>query len=226
MQNLTLSKSENLYNMILNSLIALAIAQQSGKVGNRSSGKTLFIGKWLKRAKKQKRYSKNVTSDIDKILHLYASEGIGSGLAEVLYQLYGEYQMVKNTPREFSLSPKKRFDAAMSCLANSGWYISLPLKDSQMTEYRYRPSHEKEIYTTQWYWKGAFDEQQRLTKCVSLFVFSTAPQIFIDCLFDNGFILVKGMFSKDEEGNCYYQFILFPDNKCTGEAAIPTIYLE
>lgn len=45
MQDLTLSKSENLYNMILNSLIALAVAQESGKVGSKLSGKTLFIGK-------------------------------------------------------------------------------------------------------------------------------------------------------------------------------------
>ena len=80
MNELTFNKSEDLYNMILNSLIALVVAQQSGKVSDKSSGKTLFIGKWLKRAKKQKRYSKSIAGDIEKFLYLYAKEGTASGL--------------------------------------------------------------------------------------------------------------------------------------------------
>lgn len=225
MNELTFNKSENLYNMILNGLIALVIAQQSGKVTNKSSGKTLFIGKWLKKAKKQKRYAKNLSSDIEKFLHLYATEGRTSCLSETFYQLYGEFQIVKNTPREFSLSPKQRFDNAMSYLADRDWYISLPLAECEKAVNPYRPFHEKEIYTTKWYWQGAFDEQQQLTRPLSLFVYSE-PQAVIDCLFHNGFIIVKGMFTEDEDSNCYYQFILFPENNCTGLAAIPTMYLE
>lgn len=225
MKNLTFNKSECLYNMILNCLIALAVAQKSGKVSNKSSGKTLFIGKWLKKAKKQKRYSKRIASDIEKFLYIYETEGMASGLSEAFYQLYGEFQIIKNTPIQFSSSPKQRLNDAMRLLANTGWYVSLPLKETQMEVKPYRPIHSKEIYTTKWYWQDAFNEKQQLTKPLSLFVYSD-PQAFIDCLFQNGFILTKGMKSADKEGNYYYQFILIPENNSTGVVAIPTIYQE
>jgi hypothetical protein len=71
-----MSKEENIYqadliNMILGSLIALKSEQQVGSVTRSPGSETLFWGQWLKRAKKQHHYPKNISEEIDKFLALY-----------------------------------------------------------------------------------------------------------------------------------------------------------
>ena len=47
---------EDFYNMILGGLIALKSAQQAGICNHSLASETIFLGKWLKRVKKQKYY--------------------------------------------------------------------------------------------------------------------------------------------------------------------------
>lgn len=209
--------------MILGGLIALTSEQQIGKVNYRAVSENIFLGKWLKRAKKQRRYPRAISTEIDNFLQLYSIEGRSADLATLFYQIYREFQLLKDMSQSFELSPKQRLDDAMSELAKEGWLISLPIEHDRQKEEPYRPKNEKEIFTTKWYWDGAFDAKQELTKPVSVFVVSP-PQDVIDCLYRQGFILVKGLTSRDEQGKYYYQYKIFPNNKCFGEAAIPTKY--
>jgi len=221
MKELQFNKSADLYNLILGGLIALTSEQQIGKVTYRSVSENIFLGKWLKRAKTQKRYSKSISIDIDNLLDLYATKNRSGDLAALFYHVFSEFQLLKNMSKKFKLSPEKRFDTAMSELTKDNWHISLPITHDRQTGKPYRPKHDKEIFTTNWYWDDAFDEQQALTKQVSIFVVSP-PQNVIDCLYHHGFILVKGLKSVDEHGKYFYQYKIFPENKYVGEAAIPT----
>ena len=223
MKELQFNKSADLYNLILGGLIALTSEQQIGKVSYRSVSENIFLGKWLKKAKKQKRYPRSISIDIDSMLNLYATKNISGDLAALFYHVFSEFQLFKNMSKIFELKPKERFDKAMNELTKDDWHISLPIKHDRQTGKPYRPKNDKEIFTTSWYWDDAFDAQQELTKQVSIFVVSP-PQDVIDCLYHHGFIVVKGLSSTDEQGKCFYQYKIFPQNKYYGEAAIPTKY--
>ncbi len=223
MKELQFNKSADLYNLILGGLIALTSEQHIGKVTYRSVSENIFLGKWLKRAKKQKRYPRSISTEIDNLIELYVIEGRSADLAALFYQIFSEFKMLKNMSLNFELSPKARFDSAMSELAKDGWHISLPITHDQQTGKPYRPKNEKEIFTTKWYWDDAFNAKKELTKLVSIFVVSI-PQDVVDCLYQHGFILIKGLTSTDDDGKCYYQYKIFPNNKCLGDAAIPTKY--
>jgi len=223
MKQLQFNKSADVYNLILGGLIALTSEQQIGKVTYRTVSENRFLGKWLKRAKKQKCYPKSISIDIDNLLDLYATKNISGDLSALFYHVFSEFQLLKNISKNFELSPKIRFDKAMNELTKDNWHISLPITHDRQTGKPYRPTNDKEIFTTNWYWDDAFDDQQALTKQVSIFVVSP-PQNVIDCLYHYGFVLVKGLTSVDEQGKCFYQFKIFPENKYIGEAAIPTKY--
>jgi len=223
MKELQFNKSTDLYNLILGGLIALTSEQQIGKVTYHTGSENIFLGKWLKRAKKQKRYPRSLSIDIDRLLELYATRNISGDLAALFYHVFSEFQLLKSMSKDFESKPKKRFDKAMNELIKDNWHTSLPIMHDRQTGKPYRPNNEKEIFTTKWYWDNAFDAQQELTKQVSIFVVSP-PQDVIDCLYHHGFILVKGLTSVDEHGRCFYQYKIFPENKYFGEAAIPTKY--
>jgi len=223
MNKIQFSKSTELYNLIIGGLIAMTSEQKVGKVNYHTGSENLFLGKWLKRAKKQRRYSRSISTDIDNMLQLYKTKNISGDLAALFYHVCSEFQLLRSMSKKFELSPKLRFDKAMNELSKDNWHISLPIPNDLQTGKPYRPQNEKEIFTTNWYWDDAFDTKEDLTKQVSIFVVSS-PQNVIDCLYHHGFLLVKGLTSKDEQGKCFYQFIIFPENNYCGEAAIPTKY--
>jgi hypothetical protein len=223
MKEIQFNKSTDLYNLILGGLIALTSDQYIGKVTYRSVSENIFLGKWLKKAKKQKRYPRSVATEIDSLIELYSIEGRNADLAALFYQMFSEFKMLKHMSQNDELSPKTRFDNAMSELAKDGWHISLPIIRVQNISDPYRPKHDKEIFTTKWHWDGAFNAKKELTKLVSIFIVSP-PQDVVDCLYLHGFILIKGSTSIDDDGKYYYQYKIFPNNKCIGDAAIPTKY--
>lgn len=242
MSKLTFNRSTDLYNMALGGLIALFSEQEAGKLGRKVSSQNVFLGKWLKRVKKQRCYPKSLSADIDSLLYIYLVEGRTGNLASLFKQIFSEYQLINSLPKQCTQTDRVRFDNAMRCLAKQEWFISLPIKQSHDAETPYRPTRNKEIYTTSWYWNGAFNEQHKLSKPFSIFVVcasqenDTDPQDadlqddvyefqeVIDCLFEQGFILVKGLSSHDNDGNCYYQYQLMPDNIYCGDLAIPSKY--
>ncbi|MFT5760236.1 MAG: hypothetical protein ACI9LM_005020 [Alteromonadaceae bacterium] len=116
---------------------------------------------------------------------------------------------------------KMRFDAVMEALSVNDWSITLPIAHDSSTGSPYRPENKKEIFTTKGYWDNAFDKQNNLAKELSIFVVSV-PQKVINCLYQFGFILIKGVVISDQEGNDYSQFILFPANEYNGDIAFPT----
>ena len=211
--------------MILGGLIALTFNQVNGKVNYHSVSETIFLAKWLRRIQKQKLYPRTVAKEIDSFLNLYTLKGRSANLATSFHQIYKEFQLVNYIKKQYNESAKTRFELAMKELNKGGWHTSLPITHNPRTDKPYRPQNKREIFTTKWYWKNTFDAQGNLTKSFSIFIVSQ-PQQVIDCLYLHGFILVKGLSSKDDEGNNYFQFILFPDNKCNGEVAIPTKFLN
>ncbi len=221
MNKFTFNKSADLYNLILGGLIATSSEQQVGKLANKAASENIFLGKWLKRAKKQRCYPKSVSDDIDNLLYLYSIEGRTVNLASLFRKIFRECQLLKVLSQQFKQPEKQRFDSAMSHLAKGDWFISLPINHSKESDAPYRPTRKKEIYTTKWYWDGTFNEQNKLTKSFSIFVVS-APQEVIDCFYEHGFGLVQGLISRDNEGNDYYQYRIFPNNNCDGELVIPS----
>ena len=221
MNKLTFSKSADLYNMILGGLIALLSEQQVGKLASKAASENIFLGKWLKRVRKQRCYPKSVADDIDNLLHLYSTEGQTGNLASRFRTIFCEFQLGKRMSEQFYQTEKERFDNAMRHLTKDDWFISLPIKHCKDADAPYRPTRKKEIFTSKWYWSGVFNEQNKLTKSFSIFVVS-APQQVIDCLYEHGFVLARGLSSNDSEGNSYYQYQIFPNNNCYGELAIPS----
>ena len=221
MSELTFNRSTDLYNMILGGLIALSSDQKVGKLARKAASENAFLGKWLKRAKKQRCYPKSVSDDIDNFLHIYFIEGRTGDLASLFRQIFREFQLLKGMSKPFSETEKQRFDIAMRKLAKDDWFISLPIKHCKDTDAPYRPARKKEVFTTKWYLAGAFNEESRITKPFSIFVVSE-PQKVIDCLYEHGFLLVRGVTSHDNEGNDYFQYQIFPNNNCHGNVAIPS----
>jgi len=77
----------DLINMILGGLIALKSEQQVGGVSCSSGSETLFLGKWLKRAKKQRHYPKSISEEIDNFLILYTKKGRNADLTSSFFQI-------------------------------------------------------------------------------------------------------------------------------------------
>lgn len=212
-----LKKVVALYNLVLGGLIALEFEKQKKITLN----ETIILGKWLKRAKKQKIYPKSLTEEIDYFIDLYYLKGRNANLSYAFNKIYRELKLVQDIPVTDKQPDKVRFDAAMEALSVNDWSITLPIAHDPSTGSPYRPENKKEIFTTKWYWDNAFDKQNNLAKELSIFVIST-PQKVINCFYQFGFILIKGVVSSDKEGNDYSQFILFPANEYNGDIAFPT----
>lgn len=220
MNKVKLQQIRELYNLVLGGLIAL---ESEKKESASCINETIFLGKWLKRVKKQKIFPKSLSAEIDYFLELYNSKRMSSGLSSTFYQIKRELKLQINAFLAPNLSDKSNFESAIKVLSENGWSVSLPIANDPKTNEPYRPKSRKEIFTTKWYWKNAFDTNQKLAKELSIFVVSD-PQKVIDCLYDFGFILTKGLFSSDNEGNDYHQFIMFPDNNYKGTIAFPYQY--
>ena len=159
MNELEMSKSVGLYDMILDGLIALTSDQLVGEISRKSVSETIFLGKWLKRAKKQKRYPRTISVDIDTFLHLYAVEGRSANLASLFHQIYREFQISSDVPQHFEFGSQKRFNMTIDKLAENGWHMSLPINQNEKVDEPYKPLYKKEIFTTKWYIYNAFNEQ-------------------------------------------------------------------
>lgn len=214
--------SFQLYNFILNALIALELEANEKSFVSSSSKKSLFLGAWLKKAKKQRRYPKSLAQEVENLINIYLLKGQRAKLSELLSEMIYEYRLLLNIKVNSELTAKFRFDSAMQALSIQGWKISLPITQDIDEQIPYRSSHSKEIFTSKRYWEGAFDKEHALCKEISIFVVSS-PQLVIDYLYDYGFILIKGIKGCDHQGKFYYQYTIFPNNKCTGKPAIPTI---
>lgn len=212
----------DLYNMILGGLIALRSAQEIGSVTRSPGSETLFLGKWLRRAKNQKRYSKTISAEIDNFLTLYVKKGRSAGLALTFDQICQEYQTCKIRYQVFENAPKARFDTAIEMLTKQDWSISLPIEQALEADEEYQGLKDKELYVTKLDWEGAFDDQGGLTKPLSIFIISM-PQSVIDCLHTHGFIMAKVTSSNDINSHIHH-YKIFPENKYHGVAAIPTKY--
>lgn len=224
-----MNKEKNIYqadliNMILGGLIALKSEQQVGGVSRSPGSETLFLGKWLKRAKKQRHYPKSISEDIDNFLTLYTQKGRNADLTSSFYQIYNEYQTMKINSDDFQNSPKQRFDAAMDVLREKNWSISLPIAHDDTADGPYQSNKDKELFVMKKDWDDVFDDQNELIKPLSISVVST-PQEVIDSLYLHGFILAKDASRKNIKG-CYHHYKLFPDNKYHGKAAIPSKYKD
>ncbi|WOH35774.1 DUF2913 family protein [Thalassotalea fonticola] len=220
--NISKIKRDNeLYNLVLTGLISLKFEQQFAKVSKLAAGETIYLGKWLKRAKKKKLFSKLLAGDIDNFLNLYAVKGRNAGLASVFNEIYVDYRTAKYVPRDHMLTPKSRFDNAMQTLSADGWSLKLPITEDFSRENPYRATSPKEIFTSDLLWNGAFNEAQELTKPLSIFMVSN-PQEVIDCLYLNGFLLIKGISFYDQQRTSYNEYTLFPNNRCSGDIAKPS----
>ena len=222
-----MSKEENIYqadliNMILGGLIALKSEQQVGGVNRSPGSETLFLGKWLKRAKKQRHYPKGISEDIDNFLTLYTKKGRNADLTSSFYQIYNEYQTIKINIDDFKESPKQRFDSAMAVLKEKNWSISLPITHDDTVDGPYQSGKDKELFAMKSDWDDVFDDHNELVKPLSISVISR-PQEAIDSLYLHGFILAKDASRKNIKGS-YHHYKLFPDNKYNGTAAIPSKY--
>jgi len=220
MNKLEINHRIDLYNMMLGGLIALEFHKSREK--SVVNG-TLFLGGWLKRVKKQKCYPKSASQHINYFLNLYKVKGRYSNLVNTFNCIRNELSYLYNMPLNKGASDNTRLDLAMKKLFDDGWSINLPIANDPTMNDPYRPRYKKEVFTTQWYWKNAFNDQQTLTKEISVFVISD-PQPVIDSLYSNGFIITKGLSTEDEFGNKYYQFILYPNNAYLGEVAFASHY--
>lgn len=222
-----MNKEENIHqadliNMILGGLIALKSEQQIGTVSRSPGSETLFLGKWLKRAKKQRLYPKSVAENIDNFLALYTAKGRSADLTSSFYQIYNEYRTVRINADEFKNSAKQRFDTAMDILKGKDWSIFLPLEHDETANGPYQSSKDKELFVMKKDWDNVFNDEGELVEQLSFSVVSTSQDV-IDTLYLHGFILVKDTSKKSIKGNDHH-FLIFPDNKYIGTAAIPSQY--
>jgi len=210
----------DLYNMVMSGLLALHSAQLAGSVSRTTGSETIFLGKWLKLAKKQKRFPKIIAGEIDNLLKVYSIKGKSSNLIATFNEIFEEFQVCKIKQKEFPNSPKSRFDSSMDLLKKQEWFITLPLVHDFNNKGPYQPIQEKEVFVTDSDWQDSFDENDQLNKALSIYVVSK-PQEVIDCFYAHGFILAKVKSGKKPQEK-HHQFKVFPNNEYTGSAAIPS----
>lgn len=224
-----MSKEENIHqadliNMILGGLIALKSEQQIGSVSHSPGSETLFLGKWLKRAKKQRLYPKSISENIDNFLMLYTKKGRNADLTSSFYQIYNEYQTMKINADDFQNNSKDRFDSAMDVLREKNWAISLPIIHDETVDGPYQSNKDKELFVIKKDWDDVFDDKNELTKPLNISVVSS-DQEAIDALYLHGFILAKDATRRNIKSSHHY-YKLFPDNNYQGTAAIPSKYKD
>ena len=212
--------SVDLYSMILSGLIALHIAQKEGLISFSSGAESIFLGKWLKIAKKQRLFPKSISSEIDNLLLTYAKKGRSANLGHTFSQISTEYQVCKVKLEAFETSPKERFMEAMEMLTSQEWFASLPVDHDFDSHGPYKPTNVKEVFMKESDWLSMFDTDGNISTTVSLFVASD-PQQVIDCLHAHGFILITVAQDKD----IHHHYKIFPGNQYKGEVAIPTKFM-
>jgi len=69
-------------------LVSLAIAQQNGECGYNAMHENRFLSLWLDVAYKQKRFSKTIAIDLERLIKTAKSKGQFAKLKELLNELY------------------------------------------------------------------------------------------------------------------------------------------
>ncbi len=225
---LLMNKEENKYqadliNMVLGGLIALKSEQQIGSVSYSPGSETIFLGKWLKVVKKQRRYPKSVSENIDNFLMLYTAKGRSADLSASFSQIYNEYRTAKISSQNFEGSARERFDKAMDILKEKSWSLSLPLDEGAVNGTS-QSLKDKELFVIKKNWDDIFDEQGELNRTLSFCVTSTAQEA-IDSLYLQGFLLVKDS-TQQSSKNSYLHYNIFPKNSYTGNVVIPSQYKD
>ena len=211
----------DLFNLILIGLIALKSEQNVGAVGYTSSSESIFLGKWLKLAKKQRRFPKSISTEIDNFLITHVKKGRSANLGKTFSQICTEYQICKIKLQSFENTPKNRFEAAVEMLVSQDWTVNLPVKHDFDNDGAYKPTKTKEIFMTEWDWSAMFDQDDSISVPVSIFVASD-PQQVIDCLYAHGIILI----TIDQDKGTHTHFKIFPDNNYKGQVAVPTQFVD
>jgi len=212
--------TEDLYSMVLGGLLALQYEQMSNYASIPSGNKTIFLGVWLKRVKKQRLYKRSIAREIDGFIALYTKKGRDANLADSFNEIYHEFKLCKLRLKEFDKSEKNRFYSSIDLLKKQSWVVTLPLIHNYTSDGPYQPKTEKEVFVTEFDWKDVFSIEGFLTKPLSLYVVS-APQSLIDTFYSLGFIVVKVKSKKETLVN-YHQLKVFPNNDYSGIAAIPS----
>lgn len=225
---LLMNKEENIYqtdliNMVLGGLIALKSEQQIGSVSYSPGSETIFLGKWLKIVKKQRRYPKSVSENINNFLMLYTAKGRSADLSASFAQIYNEYRTAKINSSDFKGSAKERFTKAIDILKEKSWSISLPLNEDSVDSAN-ESTKDKELFVMKQNWDDIFDEQGELNRALNFCVTSTAQEA-IDALYLQGFLLVKDSTQKSSKNN-YLHYNIFPQNSYTGTVVIPSQYKD
>ena len=106
-------------------LVALLTAREDGQVGSESQ-ENLFITRWFAQAKKQRRFSRDVATDIDWILNQGRTLGVRARLRHKLDYLWrscsGELSAQNDLFRlTYALELAKQYDWVYQVLSDSEW---------------------------------------------------------------------------------------------------------
>lgn len=200
-------------------LLALELDINAGSVGSGSTSKAIFLGKWLKLAKKQRRFNRSVNTDIDLLLECYSKKGRDAKLAEKFQQVYDETRIARTRFNEHSRSESERFMACATILSKHGWLCSIPLSHDICKLGPYKPVQEKELFISLFDFADKFDENGMLLDEISFFVVSEPTQV-INVFWQHGFVLVLVAKSKDPTQH-YYHYRIFSKNIYDGAIEIP-----
>jgi hypothetical protein len=200
-------------------LIALQLDINAGSTGAASTSKSIFLGKWLKLAKKQRRFSRSVSTDIDLLLEYYSQKGRNAKLAEKFQQVYDETRIARTRFNEHYRPENERFMACATILSKQGWLCSIPLLHDICKLGPYTPAQEKELFISSFDFADKFDENGMLFDEISFFVVSEPTQV-VNVFWQHGFVLALVAKSKDPKQH-YYHYRIFSKNIYDGAIEIP-----
>lgn len=215
-------KSE-IHHLLTCGLLAVEIARTEGVIGGSETASTIFLGKWLKLAVKQKRFSRDLSNLIQRFLDTYLKNGPHAKLKTHFFNLYIEYRIKHDISVDSSFSEIERWNKCLNKIKHSECTVNAPLDYDPQILGVYTPTNNLELFILKKDFELSFKGHATFSAAVNFYVVGE-PQFIIDSLFECGFIIEVIRSNRNSNIN-YHHFRVHSNNNCSGNYAVPTPYL-
>ncbi len=209
-----------IHSFIVVALIAVESARVDGKIGDREFSASRFLGTWLKKALKQKRFHRDLADLIKRFIDSGAPH---QRLRADFYTIHNEYRAVRLKTVVFDKPEITRLNTALDSLKALGVNVQNKLDYSPEKDGPYQHKTDNELFIL----KSDYELSVRLEDLIQpLNIYIVGDrQSTIDALYDNGFIAEIARESKINTSD-YSHFRIYPkNNDINGSIAIPTTLL-
>ena len=210
---------------ISSGLLALYSSEVYEKSNKALKASNLFLGNWLIRALKQKRYQRELADNITLMIELHKTKRGRSNLVGIFELHHQENKTTDICLTKYDTTALSRIQLTSTELKLGGWEVSIPLDYDPVENGPYQPLEEKEAFTLRMDWNNSIDGNGGIKKALRIYSTERLQEI-VDAFFENGFyVFVSNKTQSDDRTEIpkwYYCLDIYPHDEPKNGIEIPT----